>query len=356
MGTQYWLTENGMKEIIPLTPREIGSRIYGISGFGGSASGTFAVISAPNEHKCQKLVEIGGSNRFDTLDTEHCRPISEKLGIGTYWDDIEPDFRFSAEEIEQAIHEAEAQQERDRIEAERAAEESRLQCERYRKEYSYLTECTRYDVKTASNNIRLVLKHKFPKQKFSVTTRNYDTIYIRWTDGPTSGQVKSAVGRFEGKSFDGMTDYEDMVTSDFITVFGCVGYMFFDREMSDTARDSIMQELNARFERSYAYNDYCIERLRDFETVVFMEFKNKDLSPVSPVGAVEAVQKDGVEIIDYSDKSVAVFGDTKPIKDTLKQLGGRFNPALNRDGEKCAGWVFPKTKEADLRAALRVLE
>lgn len=347
MEIMYTLTANGIKEITPTSPREIGSRIYGELGMCGSESGIFAVTSAPNEHGIQKLVEIGGVNRFDTLDYEHCRPISQKFGIGMYWDDVEPDFRFSPAEIEQAIHEAEARQERDRIEAERAAEESRIRREQYRKEYDYLIECGRYNVKAATNNIRRVLKHDFPKQKFSVITRNYDTITIRWTDGPTVKQVNSSVGLFEGKSFDGMTDYEDIVTNDFNAVFGGVGYIFTEREMSDAVRDNLMQELNTRFERSYAYNDYCVERCRDFETVVLIEFKNRDLSPV---------QADGIEIVEYSDKAVAVFGETKPINETLKQLGGRFNPALNRDGGKCAGWVFPKTKEAGLRAALGVSE
>ena len=191
-------------------------------------------------------------------------------------------------------------------------------------------------------------------QKFSVTTRNYDTIYIRWTDGPTSRQVESAVGMFKGKSFDGMTDCENIVTSDFIAVFGSVGYMFFDREMSDTTRDSLMQELNARFERSYAYNDYCTERLRNFSEVVSLEFYDRNLSTDRPETKPVPIQANDIEIVEYSDKAVAVFGDTKPIKDTLKQLGGRFNPVLNRDGEKCAGWVFPKTKEADLRQVLEL--
>lgn len=56
----------------------------------------------------------------------------------------------------------------------------------------------------------------------------------------------------------------------------------------------------------------------------------------------------GVEIIDYSEKAIAVIGNTKEIKDTLKSLGGRFNPRLS-----CGmGWVFPKAKGEALRAAL----
>ena len=55
-------------------------------------------------------------------------------------------------------------------------------------------------------------------------------------------------------------------------------------------------------------------------------------------------------IVDYSLKALAVFGDTRPIKDELKALGGRFNPKLTHDDTKKAGWIFSKSKEQELRA------
>lgn len=54
------------------------------------------------------------------------------------------------------------------------------------------------------------------------------------------------------------------------------------------------------------------------------------------------------EIIDYSEKAIAVCGDTKAFKDNLKSLGGRFNPRLTCG----AGWVFPKSKREQLTALL----
>ena len=55
-----------------------------------------------------------------------------------------------------------------------------------------------------------------------------------------------------------------------------------------------------------------------------------------------------IKYIDYSDKAIAVVGDTKEIKDTLKSLGGRYNPHLNCG----AGWIFSKKKEQEVRAKL----
>jgi hypothetical protein len=59
-------------------------------------------------------------------------------------------------------------------------------------------------------------------------------------------------------------------------------------------------------------------------------------------------------IVDYSEKALAVFGDTRPVKEQLKALGGRFNPKLNHEGGKRAGWIFSKAKENDLRNLLTV--
>lgn len=50
-----------------------------------------------------------------------------------------------------------------------------------------------------------------------------------------------------------------------------------------------------------------------------------------------------VYIHDYSEKSFAVFGNTKPIKDRLKEIGGKFNPRLHPFGAErdVPGWIFP---------------
>lgn len=61
---------------------------------------------------------------------------------------------------------------------------------------------------------------------------------------------------------------------------------------------------------------------------------------------------EGLEIVDYSEKAIAVFGDTKAIKDELKKLGGKFNPALRYNGGKRAGWIFSKKQADKVRALL----
>jgi hypothetical protein len=60
---------------------------------------------------------------------------------------------------------------------------------------------------------------------------------------------------------------------------------------------------------------------------------------------VETKLDDEIKIIKYSDKCIAVIGDTKPIKDKLKELGGKFNFKLT-----CGpGWIFTLKKEEELK-------
>ena len=59
-----------------------------------------------------------------------------------------------------------------------------------------------------------------------------------------------------------------------------------------------------------------------------------------------------LEIVEYSEKAIAVFGDTKPIKDILKDLNGLFRANLTYKGERRAGWIYSKKQEQKVREAL----
>ena len=59
-----------------------------------------------------------------------------------------------------------------------------------------------------------------------------------------------------------------------------------------------------------------------------------------------------LEIVEYSEKAIAVFGDTRPIKDILKDLNGLFRANLTYKGERRAGWIYSKKQETKVREAL----
>ena len=80
-----------------------------------------------------------------------------------------------------------------------------------------------------------------------------------------------------------------------------------------------------------------------------------DTTPTAePTGSATEAVPGNFEIVDYSDKAIAVFGDTRAVKDALRALGGRFNMYLKRGGRTCAGWVFQKSKEQELRGLLTI--
>lgn len=69
----------------------------------------------------------------------------------------------------------------------------------------------------------------------------------------------------------------------------------------------------------------------------------------APTPSVDvAINLEGITLEDISEKAFAVKGDnTKAIKDNIKALGGRYNPKY--------GWIFPKSKKAEVQEMLNKL-
>jgi len=58
------------------------------------------------------------------------------------------------------------------------------------------------------------------------------------------------------------------------------------------------------------------------------------------------------QIIHYSDRGIALIGNTKPIKDRLKELNGRWCPNLQINGEPVKAWVFSNKREQQIKQLL----
>ncbi len=83
------------------------------------------------------------------------------------------------------------------------------------------------------------------------------------------------------------------------------------------------------------------------EDNIHINGQDKLNNPTTPSDST-GTGKDGCTLVEYSAKAVAVFGDTKSIKDELKAMGGRFNSRLTFNGKKLAGWIFSKSQEQRL--------
>lgn len=54
-------------------------------------------------------------------------------------------------------------------------------------------------------------------------------------------------------------------------------------------------------------------------------------------------------IFNYSEKAIAVFGNTEQHKTKLTELGGKYNPRLKKEGEITPGWIFSKSKRTQIQ-------
>lgn len=63
-------------------------------------------------------------------------------------------------------------------------------------------------------------------------------------------------------------------------------------------------------------------------------------APVMPIQPA----KPTLELVMYSERSFAIFGDTKPLQDQLEALCGKFNRYLKRDGIVTPGYIFSITR------------
>ena len=267
-----------------------------------------------------KLINLRTKD-FQIADT--IRPLKEKFGIGFYYDSEKPEF-MDAFEVAILIQEVQQkkQQEEDTAEQERTRVE---------------------EVKKIGR--------------------------VRFTEILPENAQAVIVARLKQNDSDTMTDYYAHSTQRTVIV----GFSKHKRDLfsemrkhaSNFEETTYLVEFNEDYEHREKYSmgdgyylgesKYCgwiiekvsiYDRNRTIEEFAYIA-GNEDNIHISATSAVETTIKDCV-IVEYSQKALAVFGDTKTIKDILKSMGGRFNPKLTYNGEKKAGWIFPNIKKKEL--------
>lgn len=204
-----------------------------------------------------------------------------------------------------------------------------------------------YDSKLSTKEIaakvRSYAKNNFPEFKFSVRSEwsmYSDSMYIELKSGPCVPFVEGSRSAERGymSTMSSVKAWKDELTPKVFAALNSVSNYAssFRYDDSDCMQDYFDTNFYIRIEVSDEYK------------VIEPKAKKSSVKPenVEEAKEVEAVTVEGLEIVDYSEKAIAVFGNTKAIKDQLKDLGGHFNPSLNNNGEKRAGWIFSK-KQAD---------
>ena len=196
-----------------------------------------------------------------------------------------------------------------------------------------------------------------------------DSVSIRWEDGATGAEVRAISGKYQYGHFDGMTDmYEYSNRRDDIPQSK---YVSDSRDMSEQTK-AVRAQFIENFEGD-KHGHWGAEQIfyrvfaktsipagakvvgivrdneaneTDYYSLVLDLSEAKEVAPVKPE-AVE-VQPGTVQVIEYGERAIAVIGDTKPIKEKLKELGGKFNPRLTCG----AGWIFPRKRLDEITSAL----
>ena len=204
-----------------------------------------------------------------------------------------------------------------------------------------------YDSKLSTKEIaakvRSYVKKNFPGFKFSVRSEwsmYTDSLHIELKEGICIPFVEGSRSAERGymSTMSSVKAWKDELTPEMFKVLDAV----------TTYASSFRYDDSDGMQDYFDTNFYLSIKVSDEYKVIEPKAKKNSVKPekVEEAKDVEAVTAEGLEIVDYSEKAIAVFGDTKAIKDQLKELGGRFNPALKYNGEKRAGWIFGK-KQAD---------
>lgn len=275
------------------------------------------------------------THEFHTSDL--IRPLSEKFGIGIYYDDANPKFLDS---LETAALLTKAKEKK--AEAERKAEEARKEYERI--------------AKIGAERLRPLV--------------------------PTDAKAV-IIGTLRVSECDSYTDYYDYSIARTVIL----GFSRHTRNLFSEMRKhaanfegtAYLAEYNADYEHrenysmgdgmylgKHKYSGWTVEKEPIHDLEKFIERyahtagDEANLCMKAPQTETEAQQPTvttglstlKLEIVEYSEKAIAVFGDTKPIKDILKDLNGLFRANLTYKGERRAGWIYSKKQEQKVREAL----
>lgn len=182
--------------------------------------------------------------------------------------------------------------------------------------------------------IRTELKAKFPDFTFSVTTENHSTVSVKILKATVNlireGKESESVNHF----YINETYKNDIEKRDILLAIHAIMNKGNDTLVNDGDYGNV----------PLFYTDLQIGTWD--KPFIYIEPKTKGVPPEKT--ETQNVHSGKIQIIQYSEKSIAVIGDTKPIKDKLKELGGSFNFRLTCG----AGWIFPMSKLNALQTSL----
>lgn len=245
----------------------------------------------------------------------------------------------------------------------------------------------------ASAAIKAELKANFSGVKFSVTSESFsmgNSVHISWTDGPTVKQVEEFTSKYQYGHFNGMEDiYESSNRRNDIPQ---AKYISEARSMSSETESILLPIAEQLYNNDKSERNEAPYNCRDAAQFLYKVFYHcaipagATITGIIPTGETcglcspevfykigytmpEGAQKEdikaktneatqttagSIEVIEYSEKSIAVTGTKKTDTELIYKfgkngIGGIFNPRLSCG----AGWIFPKTKTEQVINAIK---
>ncbi|MDR1120681.1 MAG: fusion protein [Dysgonamonadaceae bacterium] len=275
-----------------------------------------------------KLINLR-TKEFDTSDL--IRPLSEKFGIGIYYDDVHPQF---LDAFEVAILQEEAQ-------ANANAEHEAEQREKQRREQVSAIGRKRLSEIIPSDAQAVIIacerEDESDSQADYFSSKTVRTMILGFSTHTKNNfqEMRGYAVNFEETTY--LTEKnEDYEYRENYT--GGHGYY-----LGESKYRGWIIEKERIYDREHFIERFAYTAGDEANICIKTTPKTAETNPMA-----EPITGD-YTIVDYSEKSVAIFGDTRAIKEQLSTLGGRFNKFLTLKGKKCAGWIFQKNKEDDLR-------
>ncbi len=301
-----------------------------IIGIGAGASRKRYVVYKV-EHTARGYVyHMVDTETKEISQTDILRPLSQEFGIGRYYDDVNPEF-MDAFEVALLVGQAEEQATAQAIAAAKEkAEHDRIAeigAQRLRR---IMPEGVQGVIIAELNET----EYTDPSYECS-TTRSVRTVILGFsaTSRNGFGELRKAAANFPQTAHLSEYDPKNEHRYPVFTLGKSPKYGWSVCKLTHYTRKGYIDRL-----AYIAGNE---------ENICLPEPKDEKRAE-----RTETSVQGGFIIVDYSEKAIAVFGDTKPVKDALHALGGRFNARLTHDGQKRAGWIFQKTKEDEVRRLL----
>lgn len=271
-----------------------------------------------------KLINLTTKN-FDTADI--IRPLKEKFGIGFYYDSDNPQFIDS---FEVAILLQEAQ-------AKANVEADEKEKERIRVEEVKAIGSKRFAEILPENALGVIVARLKQDESDSQTdyfaSRTTRTVILGFSTHKRDifSEMRKHASNFEETVY--LAEYNEDYEHREKYSMGA-GYYLGESKYHGWIIEKEPIYNREQAIKSFAYTAGSEDNIR---------IKKTDDTPPTPPS-----DKNGCTLVEYSEKAVAVFGETRAIKDELKAMGGKFNNRLTSNGKRLAGWIFSKSQEQQL--------